>query len=114
MTTTRCLASNACLALAATLAATSSLHAQDRSEPKTAVSGEAKSASTMANRTVSERLSTRAASHRPKGESSMPAPTGSCRDGIASGTRRIKDRQPGNGHDAFMKPSHLPNDAAQG
>jgi hypothetical protein len=110
MTTTRSLASNACLALAAT----SSLHAQDRSEPKAAVRGEAKSASTMANRMVSERLSTRAASHSTKGESGMPAPAGSCSDGSASGTRRIKHRQRRSRHDAFMKPSHLPNDAAQG
>ncbi|WP_249222993.1 DUF1264 domain-containing protein [Noviherbaspirillum sp. L7-7A] len=42
MTTTPSIASNACLALAAT----STVHAQERSKPKTAVSGEAKSAKT--------------------------------------------------------------------
>jgi hypothetical protein len=44
----------------------------------------------------------------------MPAPASASGDGSASGTRRIKHRQPRSRHDAFMKPSHLSNDAAQG
>lgn len=48
MTMPRSLAGSACLFLAAALIATPAVHAQDRSEPKTAVSGEAKSARTRA------------------------------------------------------------------
>ncbi|HEX8884067.1 MAG TPA: helix-turn-helix domain-containing protein, partial [Noviherbaspirillum sp.] len=44
----------------------------------------------------------------------MLAPASPCSDGSASGTRRIKHRQPRSRHDAYMKSSHLPNDAAQG
>ncbi len=46
MTKTRSLAGSACLALAAALIPTHTLHAQDQSEPKTTPSGDAKSAKT--------------------------------------------------------------------
>jgi hypothetical protein len=63
MTATYRLASAACLVLAAALIATPALHAQDRSEPKTAVSGEAKSARTRTLETGAKLLQGKAPLH---------------------------------------------------